>query len=68
MQAVASLKICTLMGLFCPKYINFQMKKYKGVMSHDTEEWYKEKLILEKYAFFVLCNRLEAAVEVTFKV
>ena len=22
-------------------------------MSHDTEEWSKEKLILEKYAFFV---------------
>ena len=29
-------------------------------MPHDTEESSKEKLILEKYAFFVWCNRLEA--------
>ena len=29
-------------------------------MSHDTEECSKEKLILEKYAFSVWCNRLEA--------
>ena len=29
-------------------------------MSHDTLEWSKEKLILEKYAFFVWCNKLEA--------
>ena len=36
------------------------MKKYRRVMSHDTEEWSKEKLILEKYAFFVWFNGLEA--------
>ena len=29
-------------------------------MSRDTEEWSKEKLILEKYVFFVWCNRFEA--------
>ena len=29
-------------------------------MSYDTKDWSKEKLILEKYAFFVWCNRVEA--------
>ena len=29
-------------------------------MFYDTEIWSKEKLILEKYAFFVWCIRLEA--------
>ena len=112
-----SLKICTLMGSFWTRYIMFELKNYRGVMCHDTdewcniqrkltgglkngirnlinfhasscksenlhldglvlsktykvldekvmsrdtEEWSKEKLILEKYAFFVWCNRLEA--------
>ena len=36
------------------------MKKYSRVMSHDTEDWSKEKLILERYAFSVFCKRLEA--------
>ena len=36
------------------------MKKFRRVMSHDTEELSKEKLILEKYAFFMWCDRLEA--------
>ena len=35
------LKICTLMGSFWPTYINFELKKYRGVMFHDTEHWYK---------------------------
>ena len=34
----ASLKICTLIGSFCPKYIKFQMRKDKRVMYHDNEE------------------------------
>ena len=38
MQAVESLEICTLMGFFCPKHIKIQIKKYRRVMSHDTEE------------------------------
>ena len=38
MLAVASLKIWTLTGLFCPKHIKSQMKKYRSVMSHDTEK------------------------------
>ena len=29
-------------------------------MSHDNEEGSKEKLIIEEYAFFVGCQRLEA--------
>ena len=31
--------ICTLIGSFFWKYIRFQLKKYTGVMSHDTEQW-----------------------------
>ena len=45
------------------------MKKYRRVMTHENEEWYKEKLILKKYAFFVGCNRLKATLnEVYFTV
>ena len=34
-------KICTLMGCFWPKYIMFQLKKYRGVIFHNTREWCK---------------------------
>ena len=34
-------QICTLIGSFCWKYIKFQLKKYRGVLSHDTEKWCK---------------------------
>ena len=34
-------KIFTLMGSFWTKYILFGLKKYRGVIFHDTEEWYK---------------------------
>ena len=27
------------LNFFCWKYIKFQLKKYRGVVSHDTEEW-----------------------------
>ena len=37
-QALKSLKICTLIGPFCKKYITFGLKKYRGVIFHDTEE------------------------------
>ena len=33
--------ICTLMGSFWTKYIMFELKKYRGVIFHDTEEWCK---------------------------
>ena len=31
----------TLMGYFCPKYMTFELKKYRGVIFHDTEQWWK---------------------------
>ena len=34
-------QIFTLIGSFCWNYIKFQLKKYKRVISHDTEEWWK---------------------------
>ena len=34
-------QICTLIGSFCWEYIKFQLKRYRGVMSPDTEEWWK---------------------------
>ena len=34
-------QICTLIGCFCWRYIKFQLKKYRGVMPHDTEDWCK---------------------------
>ena len=42
-------------GFVLSRYIKFAMKKYRRVMSHDITLLYllKEKLILEKYAFFV---------------
>ena len=37
-------------------------------MSCDTEEWYKENLILEKYAFLCDTIDLKQSVVVTLKV
>ena len=34
-------KICTLMDCFWPKYIMFELKKYRGVMFDGTEYWWK---------------------------
>ena len=31
----------TLMGCFSPKYIMFELKKYRVVIFHDTREWCK---------------------------
>ena len=28
----------TSMGSFCPKYMRFELKKYGGVIFHDTEQ------------------------------
>ena len=38
MWAVASLKMWTLMCYFCQKYITFELKKYRGVMCHNSAE------------------------------
>ena len=34
-------KMCTLMGWFWPKYIMFQIKKYRAVMFDCIPDWYK---------------------------
>ena len=34
-------KIFTLMGSFWTKYILFELKRYRGFIFHDTEEWSK---------------------------
>ena len=34
-------KICPLMGSFWTKYKMFALKRYRGVIFHDTEEWCK---------------------------
>ena len=26
------------MGCFCPKYMRFELQKYRGVIFHDTEQ------------------------------
>ena len=39
--ALKILKISTLIGSFCAKYVTFHLKKPKGVIFHDTEEWCK---------------------------
>ena len=31
----------TSMGRFCLKYVRFELKKYRGVIFHDTELWSK---------------------------
>ena len=30
--------ICTMIGSYCAKYLIFDVKKYRGVVFHDTEE------------------------------
>ena len=36
-----SLKICTLMGSFRPKYKMFELKMYRGVMCYYTKDRFK---------------------------
>ena len=31
----------TSMGYFCPKYMKFELKKYRGVISRGTKQWCK---------------------------
>ena len=37
----AHVKFHQICGSFCWKYIKFQLKKYRGLVSHNTEEWFK---------------------------
>ena len=34
-------KLCTLLDSFCWKFIKFKLRKYIGVMPHDSEDWCK---------------------------
>ena len=34
-------KMCTLIGSFYAKYMTLDLKKYRGVIFHDNEEWCK---------------------------
>ena len=36
-RTIESLKICTFNGSYCAKYLIFDLKKYRGVIFHDTE-------------------------------
>ena len=41
MSTRKSQKNCNLMGCFWPKYIIFELKRYRGVVFDDTEYWCK---------------------------
>ena len=60
---VKFLQACTLIGSFCRKYIKFQLKKYRGVMSHDTEEWCKiwrkTDSVFQKWLWRILIGALK---------
>ena len=49
-------QICILIGSFCWKYIKLKLIKYRGVMSHDTEDlwkiWRKTNLLFQKWQEF----------------
>ena len=32
-------KFCTFICLYCAKYLMFDLKKYRGVIFYDNEEW-----------------------------
>ena len=53
-------QICTFIGSFCWKYIKFQLRKYRGVMSHDIEErckiWRKIDFLFHKWWILNLVN------------
>ena len=34
-------KVCTFIGSYCAKYLMFNLKRYRGVIFEDTEEWCK---------------------------
>ena len=50
-RALESLKYfqCNLTNSFWAEYITFDLRKYRGVIFHDTDEWFK---LLRKTDFF----------------
>ena len=63
--ALEILKIFTLIGSFCARYITFYLEKYRGVIFHYTEEWckFEEKLTcgLENDMRKILIRALEVS-------
>ena len=53
MPAVESLKICTLMGYFCRKYIIFKLKKYIGIVHYLSEVFPIPHVIFETRSQFL---------------
>ena len=53
LKSLKNLHFDTLIGPFCAKYITFELKKYRGVIFHDTEElciiWRKTDLQFGKW-------------------
>ena len=45
----------TSVGSFCPKYIRFKLKIYRGIIFHGTEQWHKIwtklELVISKMAW-----------------
>ena len=37
-QTTQKFKNFTPMGYFCPKYMRFELEKYRGVISHGSEQ------------------------------
>ena len=59
--------ICTLMCYFCQEHIKFQLKKHRGIISHDTEKrsklWRKTPVFVWKMTevkLFPRCSLLVA--------
>ena len=46
----------TSMGYFCPKYMRFELKKYRGVIFHDTEQWCKIWIIPDLVVSKMACG------------
>ena len=40
-RALKVSKICTFIGSYCANYLKFGLKKYRGIIFHDNEEWSK---------------------------
>ena len=40
-RTLGSVRIGIFIGSFCPKYKMHELKIYRGVISHNTEEWWK---------------------------
>ena len=55
-------KICTLMDCFWPKYIMFELKKYRGVMFDGTEDWCKIWRKTDLHLLKIFVYRLKIAI------